>query len=322
MNQRPVLHLGEVAGVANTLVTGLVTHGVPAEHHTLPHPAAKSGTLVKTLGAGPRLSAASRLRRDIHQRGAIAHVHFATSALFFSGIHPLVVHCHGSDVRHPKGTRKLALSRIFQSADILIAATPDLLDHLPSRARYLPNPVDLELFHPSSTPQDAEHDVLIFAGLTDVKGAPELLAIVQRLRQLVPRISISAINHGPHARSFAAAGVRMVEYMESDQLPEFICSHRLVLGQRVLGIPGTSELQAMACGRAVVMPLTHRSELWDNPPAVAEPDPDRAAHVVAALLEDPTALAELGTLARQWVVSNHDVDHVIRRLAGWYEEFR
>lgn len=322
MDQRPVIHLGEVAGVAATLVAGLAAEGFPAEQRLLPQPTPRAPLLVKVLSAGPRVSAAARFRRELAEREAVAHVHFATAATLFIGRHPLVVHCHGSDVRNPDRLKALALSRVYAAADLLIAATPDLLEHLPEGARYLPNPIDTLAFRPSVELDDAPLDVFVFANLTDIKGAPELLEIVQHVRRINPDITFSAVDHGPYAPAFRAAGVRMVDFMDPVELPEFVNQHRLVLGQRVLGIPGTSELQAMACGRPVVMPIDEKLESSLRPPVVDGRDTSAVAQHVVELLGAPSDLSDLGDESRSWTVANHDTVMVTRRLIQWYRELR
>lgn len=320
MRTRPVIHLGEVAGVAQTLVGGLVAEGFPAEFRPLPQPTPGAPLVVKALSSAPRVSAAVRLRRELARRDAIAHVHFATAATLFVGRHPLVVHCHGSDVRNPDRVRAVALSQVYRAADLIIAATPDLVEHLPAGSRYLPNPVDTDMFRSAVGLEDAPFDVLVFAQLTDIKGAPELLDIVRLIQRIDPAIRISAIDHGPYADAFRQLGVRMVDFMAPKELPGFINQHRLVLGQRVLGVPGTSELQAMACGRPVVMPIDPDLDPDLRPPVVDGADPTKVAEQVVSVLNTPTELSHMGEHLRSWTVANHDTRSVSRRLIGWYGE--
>ncbi len=317
---RSVIHVGEVAGVAGTLVKGLNQIGVHAEQRLLPTPAARSSLPVKVLSSGPRATATARIRSELKSTGSIAHVHYATSGLWFLGRHPLVVHCHGTDVRAPDAVRRTALGRIFAASDLLVAATPDLLEWLPDRARYLPNPVDTDTFDRTVAPSAAHRDVLVFSALTDVKGALGTLEVVKELKRTRPDLSVTAIAHGPHVSAFEEQDVEMVGFMEAHELPGLLNDHRVVLGQRRLGVAGMSELQAMACGRPVVMPLRDDLDHSLRPPVLDESDPLLAAAQVVDLLDHTEQLERLGAEARSWVVSNHGVEAVSRRLADWYGE--
>ncbi|MEZ5311775.1 MAG: hypothetical protein R2735_14535, partial [Microthrixaceae bacterium] len=59
------MHLGEVAGVANTLVSGLRSVGVNADFADLPAPTPDAASIVKIFTALPRLTSAVRIRRDL-----------------------------------------------------------------------------------------------------------------------------------------------------------------------------------------------------------------------------------------------------------------
>lgn len=317
---RKVLHLGEVAGVAATLVGGLRSIGVDCEYRELPVPAADSSPLVKILRIRPRITSARGLRRELKDSNAIAHVHYATSGLWFLGIRPLVIHCHGDDVRDPALAQRVVVDRILSSADLVIGATPDLLRWLPQGARYLPNPVDISLYDISTPVEDAPKDVFVFSVLAEWKGATEILELVRELRARRPSLRISAINHGQYADEFRAVGVEMAEFMSPDELAGFINEHKVVVGQRLLGVAGTSELQALACGRPVAMPLSSEVDPAHQPPTLSQADPVQAAEEILDLLDDPKSLGAMGERSREWVMQTHGVEAVSRTLTQWYKE--
>jgi len=56
----------------------------------------------------------------------------------------VIIHYHGSDIRGRWRERE----RYWSMADLVLVATPDLLENAPKTVTYLPNPVDTELFKP------------------------------------------------------------------------------------------------------------------------------------------------------------------------------
>jgi len=77
----------------------------------------------------------------------IIHVHYHSIFIPFLKIlykKPVIMHFHGSDVRHNWPAR---LKRI-KNADIIIVSTPDLLTGSPQGTSWIPNPVDTVRFNP------------------------------------------------------------------------------------------------------------------------------------------------------------------------------
>ena len=69
--------------------------------------------------------------------------HYATAAENFATVRtPLVVHCHGTDVRNARGIRRQVLRRVFGKSALVLAATPDPREFV-AEALYLPNPIAL-----------------------------------------------------------------------------------------------------------------------------------------------------------------------------------
>ncbi|MEI2640573.1 MAG: glycosyltransferase family 4 protein [Microthrixaceae bacterium] len=315
-----VIHIGEVAGVAAKLVKGLRDQGVHSQLRALPAPRPDSSLLLKGLSMWPRVSAAKEVRSELRLEDSIAHVHYATSGMLFAGTHPLVIHAHGTDVRDPSGLQSKILKRVFLAADLVLASTPDLIRWLPSNSVYLPNPVDTEMF--CEYPEEPERDVLVFAALTDVKGAPQILEVVRALKKQRPGIGITAINHGPYVEQFKAEGVELVDFTAPEALPGLIANHRIVIGQRKLGVLGTSELQAMACARPVAIPLDASLHSSDFPPVINAGYARDAADEILRLLEAPLDLIAVGAASRDWVVKRHSVPEVSRQLVKLYDKLR
>lgn len=320
--EHPVVHVGDTAGVPDLLRRGLEELGVPTVGFTPPAHGAHAGTTRKVLAAPRRFLDA---RRGIAKLSpALVHVHYATSGLWYLDRHPLVIHCHGTDVRAITGIRRRALNLVFSRADLVLVATPDLLAHVPPGSRYLPNPVDTDLFapNPEGRGESAEGgDVLVFSAISEVKGADTLIGVVGELLHRRPDLRVTVIDRGDRVEEIVRAGATRVEPRAQSDLPALLGAHRVVLGQQHLRALGTAELQAMSCGRPVVGVAD--PALYDRALPIARAIGVRdAADAALGLLDDAPRAEALGSEARDWALANHSMGAVARRLAGWYEELR
>jgi glycosyltransferase involved in cell wall biosynthesis len=309
----PILHVGETAGVPALLCRGLNDLGHPAEQVVPPVPAPFASDLRKALTVPDRILTARRLVRTA--RPSILHAHYATSAIWYLDQSPLVVHCHGTDVREARGLRRRLLEMVFARSSLVLYATPDLRRWVPPGSVYLPNPVDTDLFRPEPA-QEPDGDVLIFAAATDVKGIDRQVDIVRALRSRRPQIAITTIDMGDQVGRLEALGVRVVPQLGQQELPTLIRSHRVVLGQQRLPALGTAELQAMACSRPVVG-VADPNLYPDPPPVWSGGDPHEAATEVLDLLEDEDTVR--GAAARAWVERVHGILPVCRQLEALYD---
>jgi len=73
----------------------------------------------------------------------VIHIHSLWKLLPFI-VKPKVMHFHGSDLRNMKLSTLFLIRRMKTK---MLVSTPDLLNLLP-KAEWLPNPIDIELFHP------------------------------------------------------------------------------------------------------------------------------------------------------------------------------
>jgi glycosyltransferase involved in cell wall biosynthesis len=273
---------------------------------------------VKILTAALRLRDAHRVMRSTAVgRTGILHVHYATAALSYATVRtPLVVHCHGTDVRGMSGAKRRVLGPIFRKAALVFAATPDLCEYVPE-AVYLPNPVDTERFRPSET---AQHDVLVFAALTDIKGGDQIASAVAELRRRVPTLSVTALDVGRYARELRAAGARMLPPQDAASIPDLIASHKVVIGQQRIGALGVSELQALASGRPTICYVELDQYGADAPPVQSSGSAEEIVRFVVELLGNEERRSALGARGREWIERVHALDVVTDRLLGYYRD--
>lgn len=232
---------------------------------------------------------------------------------------PLIVHCHGSDVRpnlDRPALRRLTLPGLSR-ARIVLRSTPDLREPLEKYgigSTYLPNPVVV----PETVGEPEPNTVLLFARLDPFKGAREILEAGRRLAS--DGASVTVIAWGEFAEEVRAdpRGLTVIDRVTPDQVARLLERHAVIIGQIGAGILSVSELEAMAAARPVVMHLRHWTEIEPDPPVARATDANEAYEAAVRILEHPDLGRDLGEAARSWVSETHEVSHVVRRLLEIY----
>lgn len=320
-----VLHVADVAGVGSALRTALETHTEwSTSALSLPDVAAGRGRVLHSAGLLVRAGLTPvRVGRGVRLSSPdVVHVHWARFApLMPSSAQPLVVHAHGSDVRDRKlGVGFHLVQRALERAAAVVASTPDLLQFLPERASVLPNPVDSDFFSPlsQSEPVATKPTVLLFAQLTELKGAPRLVEFASALRLARPEVEIVAFSGGEFDRAAQGAGVRMLAPADRVGVRNALLAADIVVGQQHLGVLGLSELEAMSCGRPVIAAL-HQEFRVAGVPVVTSASTHQMVDDCVALLESPDERQKLGSLGRRFVLEHHSHRMVAGQLASIYE---
>lgn len=321
-----VLHVGDVAGVAHSLCRAVQDHSEwSAARLPLPDTFALRGRVLRTVGLASRSARIPLLARQAASRldPSVVHLHWARFGPLVSlRKHPLVVHAHGSDVRgRMAGFGGRLVMQSLDRADAVLAATPDLLEFLPPEATYCPNPIDLAFFAPEATAarlSTHRQTVLLFAKLTDLKGGRQLIAVARELKQRRGDLDVLAFRGGTFDSEAAAAGVRMLEPTNRDGVRRALLASDVVIGQLRLGVLGLSELEAMACSRPVIAPITpgHFPEAL---PIVTAVDPDEIAERCLDLLDDDALRLRIGGDGRRYVETHHSPDVVATLLTTVYD---
>ncbi len=329
MTSRLALQLGDVAGVGADLRTALVAHTSwdVAVVPTSQLGASQGGWARQALlPIRPGLTAWN-LRQTVRRvQPALTHLHGARWAPMIERIPgtPLVVHAHGTDVRGRGASRTgRVVSKALERADLVIAATPDLIEHLPSGARFLPNPVDTETFAPPATRDPEAKVVLVFSRLSAIKGA-------QRMVEAIPLIKersgarVVGFAGGEFTDAAVAAGLEPLPATDRAGIVKLLHQASVVIGQQRLGALGRSETEAMSCGCPVVTDLPSKGNLSieAGAPVAKSSTAAELADSTVALLASAAERTRLGDAGRRYVEEHHRFETVATTLASWYDEVR
>ncbi|MEW5937083.1 MAG: hypothetical protein AB1665_04595 [Candidatus Thermoplasmatota archaeon] len=217
-----ILHVHNVAYVAETLVKALCSLGVDAIFVEAP-------------------------TKEAVAWADIVHAHYALNRKTLRALayarrmaKPFVLHHHGSDVRvvtahemRPLPMHYAAVSRYVRRRSAhLFLATPDLTRF--SEGEYIPNPVDIELFHPMNVPKT---DRVLICG-RQVKDSRLPLFIDAKKEY-------DCINTG-YPLSLPK-NVRLCPVVPRPEFPIFLNRYKMMIGA-IGDLITMARLEAMSCG--------------------------------------------------------------------------
>ena len=313
-----IAEINDIASVATEIAAGLRALGHEVDFFAPRLFGARLPTPIKPVTVPARALDWLDIVRHVRAGNYdLAHIHYAyLGNLGRLGHFPYLLHCHGTDLRGESAFTRPLVRSALRHASHVFYATPDLrpyLHDLRPDAEFLPNPIDLERFAPSSAPATAS-GVFICCGLTEIKGAETYPRRLQPTRGTAPRHPVHRLC-GRLLRVQLRSPPERHRYRPPAPL-EAACAHQSACrrgGQMRLGTAGMAELEALACGRPVVT--------WFNDPdAYPEVPP---CHVRSTV---KTSLARSRTLSitRRCVnclvrrprlgIANHGLDQVIDRV--------
>lgn len=321
-----VLHVNNVASVAESLVNGLRKLGVDADLYQ-PYTGIESfGKLSGfKVGVNRFLDArtlAANIRRETYD---IVHIHYAYfGMLAVLGNYPYWLHCHGTDVRrnlyHPAFRQITRIS--LKRAERVLYSTPDLkthAEHYRPDASLLPNPVRVDLFRPRRRSKITGR-ILLISRIDKVKGINIAFKALEKLKREYPNLEIDAFAWGPDFKDFKDKQfVNFIPTTTHRGMAELIPNYQVIIGQFELGIMAMSEMEAMACAKPVICRFDYHNLYPETPPVVGARKEDEIVSKVKWLLENPKLCQEIGEAGRDWVVKYHGYISIAEKLAKDYE---
>jgi len=204
-----------------------------------------------------------------------------------------------------------------------------------ANAHYMPLPVDVGRYAPPPGSAGRSGDELIlfsptrhcwpvkgndkllvaFAEWLRSSGAPARLVLCEwgtdldRSRGLVSRLGL---RDAVAWHSLMPKGELIQQYLGAD----------IVLDQFNLGAFGLTTLEAMACGRPVILNCSAKlaEACYPEPPPVCHAQTSEDIHGQLRRLEDPGERLHLGCRARQWITQHHSSAVVANRLVELYRQ--
>ncbi|MFC5285805.1 hypothetical protein ACFPM7_01965 [Actinokineospora guangxiensis] len=316
-----VLHVNDAASTARRLIGEAARRGRHWDFLPKAAPAQDwSGPLGQARKAAIGASWVLRLKLAA-RRHDIVHVHSASTVAHSRiGAPRYVLHCHGTDVRtaqyQPRWTA--TIRRALTEAEAVFFSTPDLAEHVlghRSDAIYLPVPIPMAGI-PAWAPAGGRPRVVFASRWGPDKGGQAQLDLAAALVAAVGDDGeVVGVDWGPQAADAAARGVVLVPRTDPERYLELLRTATVVVGQSA-GILASSELEAMAAGAPLVVPVP--LPLYaDSPPPVLGGDPDAAVAAVLRVLGDPGAHDPAAV--RSWVAATHDVTGAYDVVAKVYE---
>lgn len=258
----------------------------------------------------------ARLRMQA-RRHDVVHVHSASTLVHSRlGAPRFVVHCHGTDVRTAQyePAWRATIRAGLHDAEAVCYSTPDLAEHvLPQRADaiYLPVPIDVAVV-PTWAPVDGRPQVVFSSRWTADKGVDTQLAVARDLVTAVgDRADVIGLDWGPHAAEAAALGVRLVPRTDHATFLDLVAGASVIVGQSG-GILAASELEPLAAGVPLVLPVPLPLYVDTKPPVYGGTVDDAVAATVALLAgEQDHDLA----VTREWTRDHHGIEHAVDTVA-------
>jgi len=258
-------------------------------------------------------------------KGDVYHVHYLLQDCYMAarlGKRPLIGHAHGSDLRtslnHPLWGR-IVRHNLRRCGKVLVS-TPDVLSiarQFREDAEYLPNPVDTELFYPKPMAEQGEKKRVLIASDSNwnVKGTDIAIRALSKIKNAV---DVSIIEYGvDFIRTAALAsslGLRLnvLPKVSHERLNEYYWSADVVIDRFGLGSLGMVSLEAIACGRPVVIYVSSEFPQYKNFPLK---DVNTEEKVISTIKE---ADIKLWKKEYTYLTMEHEVNAVVERLLKIY----
>ena len=215
----------------------------------------------------------------------------------------------------------------------IILSSTAAIEKVPNRTRFekklriIPYGIDIDSFHPAKLP--AGKTILFLSKVSHHKGIMVLLDAFRMVHEALPDASLIVAGQGPEMELAGAAAatigdgtaVRFVGRVERKSVPAYMQNCTVFCLPSFGEAFGMSALEAMACGRSVV--VTDDGGLRyivtdEGGRRVPVGDPDKLAKALIEILKDPTLSQNMGDFNRRQAELQYAWDKVIDRIEALY----
>jgi glycosyltransferase involved in cell wall biosynthesis len=213
----------------------------------------------------------------------------------------VIVHYHGSDIRWKNNEKNLT----NKLADKILVSSPDLLDHAPSEAEWLPRSLDIAKIEPIYPSSSIQREIKIVHAPTrrNYKGTQKIINSVKMLRSENYPINLHIIENKDHEEAIQ-------EYSKADIIIDWV--------NRDFGIYGMFGIEGMALGKPVLSSTNNLPHAVRKNCPVIDVNEDNITKQIAELIENPDMIRANGVKCRQFAENNHNVDDTVNQLNEIY----
>ncbi len=241
--------------------------------------------------------------------------------------------------------------RVYSEVDMVLPNTPQYSKYIASmgvaesRTRYLPFPIDIDLFSPSADSSEVRRKwglnnskpVIVFIGtLFEFSGLDEFIRHFPRIIEEVPEVKLLVVGDGPQRpkleRIITELGLEnqiiITGFQPYQTMPQYInlatiCINPFVIGNNTMDVFPAKMMQYVACGKATVataLPgITTLLPGESHGVVYAENAADMAREVIS-LLKSEERRQELGRNGLNRAREAYSYEKVARELENILEE--
>ncbi len=263
----------------------------------------------------------------IRSKADIYHSHFLLQHTFLPLIfnkRPLIGHGHGTDIRDDldKFLRSKIVKFNLKRCDRILTSTPDIFKtakEYREDAIYLPNPIDLEYFHPKEKePSEERTKVLIAGKLSTFKGSQ---IAIRALSQVKEEVEVSVIKYGVHFNKLSSLAqslgleLNILQPVHRSKIRELYWNHDVIMDQFIVGCPGMVSLEAISCGTPSITHVSSDIEEYEKLPIKGVNSEEKIIEVLKS-----HDLKEIWKKQYEYVKENHNLPDLMKQVDRLYKE--
>jgi glycosyltransferase involved in cell wall biosynthesis len=204
--------------------------------------------------------------------------------------------CYGGRCNEETDTwKQFRMNKVAKYADLIFALNPDLLNVLPSKAKFLPyTTVDLDEWQPTKRLKNERLTVIHSPTNREAKGTKWIAHAMNRLTDRYKSVDFKLVEGVPH-----------------DKVKELYQQADLAIDQVLAGWYGGFAVETMALGIPTIAYIRESDihyipEQMDKDMAIIRTTPQSVYNTVLLVLDNLEALRKLGKDSREYVETYHD----------------